>query len=100
MVREGGIELFVFEEAGQITGFIGIDQGFIEGLFVKKNNQKQGIGKCLMQQAKKSYKNLSLKVYAKNENAIAFYKNQGFQIVSQGNDENTGEKEFLMTFTC
>ena len=53
-----------------------------------------------MQQAKKSYKNLSLKVYAKNENAIAFYKNQGFQIVSQGNDENTGEKEFLMTFTC
>ena len=41
-------EVYVYEEGknGQIDGFIGINDCYIEGLFVKESAQSMGIGKC------------------------------------------------------
>lgn len=81
-----------------IKGFLGIsDNGWIEGLFVRKAFQRNGIGKQLIEQAKKDFNTLSLYVYAKNENAIAFYKNIGFVITSQNIEQQTGQKQYTMT---
>ena len=35
-------------------------------------------------------------MYQKNQNAIRFYKREGFVISLEGVEEGTGEKEYLM----
>lgn len=59
---------------------------FVSMIVVKKEFQKLGIGKRLLEQVinRSKYfglKSLSLKVDKTNENAINFYINRGFQIV-------------------
>ena len=39
---------------------------------------------------------LQMKVYQKNTRAIRFYLREGFEILSEGVDEATGEKEYVM----
>ncbi|MBP3887347.1 MAG: N-acetyltransferase [Cellulosilyticum sp.] len=96
--KELGINIFVVEQDDDIKGFIGIRKGYIEGLFIKKDNQGQGMGRALVEQAKERFDELSLSVYEKNKDAIAFYQRQGFEIVSKGYNEETDEIEFLMKF--
>lgn len=96
---ESEVQIFVAEDEGKIKGFIGLLDGYIEGLFVNKEWQKKGIGYQLVEHAKKDYTELSLKVYEKNEKAIAFYKRQGFEVIEQDYEEATNESEFLMKFT-
>lgn len=47
---------------------------------------------------KEKKENLSLSVYIKNSRAINFYKRENFKVISENLDENTGEKEFYMTW--
>ncbi len=81
-----------------IKGFLGISNGFIQGLFVKKEFQHMGIGKALIEEAKQYFDTLSLCVYAKNSNAVAFYKNIGFVIQKQSIEKETGEQEYCMIY--
>lgn len=81
-----------------IKGFLGVSDGLIEGLFVKKEFRRKGIGKNLIQQVKKQFDVLSLYVYVKNENAVAFYKNMGFVVEKQQIQTQTGENEYFMTW--
>ena len=46
--------------------------------------------------AKQKYDTLSLSVYQQNLRAVAFYHRVGFSILSEGVDEDTGEKEYTM----
>jgi len=47
----------------------------------------------------KNIKNqLSLSVYQKNIRAVNFYQKEDFNIQSENVDENTGEKEYIMTW--
>lgn len=89
-------EVYVYELDGDICGFIGLTGDYIAGIFVEKNFQRKGIGKALIDHAKKNHDELSLHVYIKNENAVRFYKREGFVISGEGTDEDTGEKEYLM----
>ena len=41
-------EMYVYEENREILGFIGLDQSYIAGIFVKKQNRSLGIGKALL----------------------------------------------------
>ena len=58
--------------------------------------QSQGIGKQLLNYAKKVKSSLKLSVYQKNEKAIKFYLREKFSLQSENVDDNTGEKEFVM----
>ncbi|MGN0628756.1 MAG: GNAT family N-acetyltransferase [Oscillospiraceae bacterium] len=89
-------EVFVYENGGCIRGFIGLDNNYVEGIFVGEGFRSEGIGKSLMDFAKTGRESLSLSVYAKNERAVKFYLREGFQIVSEGTDERTNEKEYMM----
>lgn len=94
-------ELYVYEddETQQISGFIGLINDYIAGIFVKETAQSRGIGKQLLNYVKKLKSSLSLSVYEKNVRAISFYKREGFFIQFEKNDDNTNEKEFLMSWS-
>lgn len=100
MVREmlPHAEIYVHEDdcAKRIDGFIGLDDDYIEGIFVKETMQSKGIGKQLLNHAKEFKSKLKLRVYQRNEKAIKFYLREKFSIQSESVDDNTGEKEFVM----
>lgn len=91
-----GSELYVAQEDGEIVGFIGLNQGHIEGLFVLKQQRGQGIGRALLAYGQKKYDMLTLHVYVKNVRAVAFYKKSGFYRETTCRDENMGEREIAM----
>lgn len=93
-------EVYVYEEEskGEIEGFIGVQDNYIEGIFVRSEVQSNGIGKLLLEFVKDLKKSLMLHVYQKNTRAIKFYQRENFKIQSENIDENTGEKEYIMTW--
>ncbi|WP_330112340.1 GNAT family N-acetyltransferase (plasmid) [Cetobacterium somerae] len=91
-------EVYVYEIDNEIKGFIGLMDNYIAGIFIASECQSKGIGKELLCYAKEKKKNLSLSVYIKNSRAINFYKRENFKVISENLDENTGEKEFFMTW--
>ena len=100
MVREmlPHAEICVHEDddTKQVDGFLGLNDHYIEGLFVKETMQSKGTGKQLLNHAKEVKSTLKLRVYQRNEKAIKFYLRENFCIQSESVDDNTGEKEFVM----
>ena len=84
-------EVYVYEYDTEIQGFIGLNDEYVEGIFVSDEMQSQGIGKILLNK-------LLLNVYQKNARAISFYKREEFEIQHSGLDKATGEKEYVMTW--
>ena len=91
-------EIYVYEYDTEIQGFIGLNDEYVEGIFVSGEMQSQGIGKILLNYAKDKRNKLFLNVYQKNARAISFYKREGFEIQHSGLDEATGEKDYVMTW--
>lgn len=93
-------EVYVHEDdrTKQIDGFLGLNDNYIEGIFVKKAAQSKGIGTQLLNHAKEVRSTLRLSVYQKNEKAIQFYLREEFDIRSENIDGNTGENEFVMVW--
>ena len=92
----GDAEIYVFEEQGQIKGFVGLDGEYIAGIFVREKEQSLGIGKQLLDFVKSLKGQLKLNVYQKTERAIKFYTREQFEIQDEQTDEATGEAEYLM----
>ena len=92
----GDAEIYVFEEQGQIKGFVGLDGEYIAGIFVREKEQSLGIGKQFLDFVKSLKGQLKLNVYQKNERAIKFYTREQFEIQDEQTDEATGEAEYLM----
>ncbi|WP_313071559.1 N-acetyltransferase [Lacrimispora sp.] len=91
-------EIFIYENNQTIQGFIGLMDDYIAGIFIDSGCQSQGIGKALLDHAKKVHSNLSLQVYKNNEGAVRFYVREGFSLVKEQKDENTGEIELVMAW--
>ena len=91
-------EVYVYEDDKMIQGFIGINDEYIEGIFVSDEMQSRGIGKMLLDYIKDKKDRLQLKVYQKNVRAMSFYQREGFTIQSESMDEFTGEKEYVMNW--
>lgn len=91
-------EVYVFEEKNNIKAFIGMDSGYIAGIFVDNKFRSKGIGKKLLQKCKANYDKLTLSVYKKNKKAVDFYLREGFLIESNQPDPNTNEIEYKMIY--
>lgn len=91
-------EVYVYEDDKIIQGFIGINDEYIEGIFVSDEMQSCGIGKMLLDYIKDKKDRLQLKVYQKNVRAMSFYQREGFTIQSEEMDEFTREKEYVMNW--
>lgn len=86
------------ETAGktELLGFIGLNGNYVEGIFVRKDARSQGVGRQLLDYVKNIRYQLRLNVYQKNLRAIRFYQREGFFILREDVDENTGEKDYTM----
>lgn len=91
-------DVYVYEDDKIIQGFVGINDEYIEGIFVSDEMQSRGIGKMLLDYIKDKKDRLQLKVYQKNVRAMSFYQREGFTIQSEEMDEFTGEKEYVMNW--
>ena len=91
-------EVYVYEDDKMIQGFIGINDEYIEGIFVSDEMRSRGIGKMLLDYIKDKKDRLQLKVYQKNVGAMSFYQREGFTIQSEEMDEFTREKEYVMNW--
>lgn len=92
-------EVYVYESIAEnngIAGFIGLQDSYIAGLFIKKDARSKGIGKQLLDFVKQQKQRLSLHVYKQNERAVSFYLREGFAIYSEDIDETTGAIEYEM----
>lgn len=88
--------VFVFVKNNQIKGFIGLIDNYIAGIFIKKEFQKKGIGKLLLDKCKQKYSKLTLNVYSKNIKAVKFYKNNSFEIKEEKNNLEVNQIEYRM----
>ena len=86
------------EESNEIRGFIGLEDEYIAGVFVRKEARSKGTGKALLDYVKEIKRGLTLHVYVKNEKAVRFYQREGFQILKKMTDDATGEEECLMAW--
>ena len=92
-------DIYVFDENNVIKGFIGIiDQGYIAGIFVKKQYQREGIGQKLLEYCKSKYPYITLNVFMKNKNALNFYYKNNFKVFNKHLNEETKEFEYTMFF--
>lgn len=98
LVKELLLQATVYEQNQEIQGFIGLNDEYIEGIFVSNEMRSYGIGKALLNYVKNKRSKLFLNVYQKNIRAIAFYQREGFKIQNSGFDEATKEKEYVMAW--
>ena len=89
-------EVFIYQKETKIIAFIGLEDDYIAGLFVKDGYQAQGIGKKLLSRVKQDHDKLTLSVYAKNKKALNVYLKENFKILEKKIDTDTGEEEILM----
>ena len=84
MVREQLLqaEVYVYKTEGTIQGFIGIQDEHIAGIFVKPESRCAGIGKQLLDYAKKRHAVLTLQVYTKNRRAAVGFAANASEIRS------------------
>lgn len=90
--------MFVYCDKDTIKGFIGLMDNYLAGIFVNWDNQSQGIGRKLLDYVKMNYSELSLHVYKRNARALDFYLREGFIVLKEQIDENTGELELVMNW--
>ena len=96
MLLQAEVYVYMDERKNRIEGFVGLDQEYIAGIFVRKEARSGGIGKALLDFVKEKKQELTLNVYRKNERAVRFYEREGFKIIDRTVDKSTDEKEYLM----
>lgn len=97
ILPKADIYVYILDE--HVVGFVGVNNNYVEGIFVDINNQHSGIGTSLLDRIKENKDNLTLNVYKKNANAIKFYEKNNFIITSENIDKDTNEIEYTMTWS-
>lgn len=84
-------QVWVLEQDDLVTGFIAVEKGFVNSLYLAPDARGNGHGKALLDAAKRDADRLELWVFQANPRAIRFYQREGFAEVErtdgQGNDE-------------
>lgn len=90
-------ENYVYERESEVVGFYSLYENTLAAIFVSPEKQRAGIGKQLINHAKEQRESLILSVYKENKPSFNFYLSQGFTVVSEQMDENTGHQEYAMS---
>ncbi|CAG9296483.1 N-acetyltransferase [Celerinatantimonas diazotrophica] len=89
-------ENYVFVIDSEIVGFSSLYENNLAALFVVPHRQGKGIGKQLLNHAKHRRATLTLSVYKENQASYQFYLSQGFNVLREQTDVNTGHPEYVM----
>jgi putative acetyltransferase len=93
-------ETLILEEDSRVLGFLSLHENRLAALFVSPEAQGRGLGRQLLDEAKRLRSSLELNVYSANDRAIAFYQAGGFSTVAESLDPVTGQQEFTMRWGC
>ncbi|MDO5557414.1 MAG: GNAT family N-acetyltransferase [Clostridia bacterium] len=89
----------VYLENDTIKAFTSIkEDGEIKAFFVDEKYKRQGIGTMLMNNIKKEYKYLLVRVYEKNISSVLFFKAMGFKKISSEINKDNNEIEYIMAW--
>ena len=92
-------KVYVYTEAEKLLAFIAIsDDGRILSIQVKPEIQREGIGKLLIEKAKKDNGNLRLNIYEKNNQAVLFFKAMGFKKINESIENETMQNVYEMNW--
>ena len=68
----------IVAEAGGVAGFVAVERGYVNCLYVARGWRGRGVGKRLLDAAKAREHRLVLWTFAANDGARAFYLREGF----------------------
>ena len=85
------VTLFGFDIDHQIVGFVGVADQKVEMLFIHNDFRRKGIGKLLLDFSIKEFDVKLVDVNEQNHQAVDFYINQGFKIVSRSEKDGEGK---------
>ena len=78
-------EIWVYETAGDICGFLAMKASYIDRLYVDPAHQRQGVGSALLNHAMSlSPSGLQLHTHQQNNRARKLYEEAGFVAVKYG----------------
>ena len=87
-------EVWVAEEGGAVTGFIGLEPGYLSHIYVDPAAQNRGIGTALLAHAKELLpEGMQLWVFQLNEGARRLYEREGFRLVELTDGQGNMEQE-------
>lgn len=72
-------EVWVAEEGGEVVGYIGFHEGWIDHLYIDPDHQGRGLGPALLDKALEDGGERRLWTFQENLRAKAFYEKRGFQ---------------------
>jgi putative acetyltransferase len=76
---------------GLLIGFIGVEEGNVEMLFLDPAYRGRGGGALLLRHAFTHFAATSVDVNEQNPQAIGFYEHHGFRFVSRSEHDSTGK---------
>lgn len=91
-------DTWILKSGNQVIGFYSLVENRLAALFLLPTEQGNGLGRMLLEHAKKRRESLELTVYEKNRKSISFYLKSGFVKKSTRTDIDTGEQEVLMAY--
>ena len=91
-------EVYVYERDGNVVGFIGIDEGYVNGLFVEDTYRGCGMGTKLLHYVMDLYEVIELDVFEDNFGAVCFYEKRNFKKLREEINEDLGEVEYRMFY--
>jgi len=86
----------VAEVDGRVVGFLSRRGHEVGGLFVDPDHQRQGVGRALVDAARRPGEPLELDVFEENATGRAFYAAYGFGVAGRHLDDEVGHHELRL----
>ncbi|GAA0732178.1 hypothetical protein GCM10009430_45120 [Aquimarina litoralis] len=81
----------VRNENKKIVGFLGVAEQNLEMLFIDPDYRGKKIGKTLLEYSIDQMEVIKVDVNEQNEQAVGFYKHQGFEVINRSELDATGK---------
>jgi len=91
---------WVYENEGEVIGFVSMMNNEIGGLFVNPNKQSKGIGTALVNHIKTMHDTIEVEVFENNIIGNSFYNKYGFKRIKSYLHEETNEEVLRLEFNA
>ena len=92
-------QLAGLRDGARLIGFVGVEDGNVEMLFLDPEYRGRGGGSLLLQHAFRYFAAASVDVNEQNPEALGFYEHHGFQVVSRSTHDSTGKPYPILHLT-